>query len=413
MALELPHLHTATLAAFVKVGSRHESAADNGLSHFVEHMLFRGTERYPTSYELSFAIESLGSGLHAETGRDDSLFQIQLEATEVEAGLALFGELFGRPRFADIELERALILEELSEDYDPGGVEVNVDDIARGLMFDGHPLAQRIIGPRANVRRFTIDDVQRHFADYYGAANTIVCVAGPIDPAVIEASARAELSFLAPGRRAETPPAPRAAEGPLFRHVRDRGGHAELNLLIRALPETDPEFAVCAALLRTLDDGMATRLHYRLCDQLGLAYTVNADLEPLCDVTLLDVVASAQAANLEPLVTEILAIFDELRARPIPPAELEKIKRRYRYELQAAVDDPSEMAAWYGGAALHYPPMTFADKVSRMDRVTAAQICDMARRILSPRNLAVAVVGDLSRAQQRALSTAISEWQPS
>src|SRR3954454_19437039 len=118
----LPHLHTAVCALFVKVGSRFESPADNGLSHFVEHMLFRGTERYATSLALNTAVERLGSTLHAETGRDYTLFQLSLEPAHVPAAVDLLGELLTRPRFLDIELERELVLEEINEDYDEHGV---------------------------------------------------------------------------------------------------------------------------------------------------------------------------------------------------------------------------------------------------------------------------------------------------
>src|SRR5688572_6894299 len=155
----LPHLHTAVCALFIKVGSRFETPADNGLSHFVEHMLFRGTERYATSLALNTAVERLGSTLHAETGRDYTLFQLALEPENVPAAIALLGELLGQPRFSDIELERQLILEEINEDYDADGAEINADDIARGLAFEDHPLGQRIIGQRSNVERFAVDDV--------------------------------------------------------------------------------------------------------------------------------------------------------------------------------------------------------------------------------------------------------------
>lgn len=398
--VELPHLHTATLAAYVKVGSRFETPRDNGLSHFVEHMLFRGTERYPTSLDLNFAVESLGQALHAETGRDYSLFQMAVEAGEVTPGLALLGEVLGRPRFTDIELERALILEEMREDYDAKGVEINVDDIARGLLFEGHPLGQRIIGPRANVERFTEEDVRRHFASFYGARNMIVCVAGPVSPAEVEKAAREALGHLPPGTAAEPEPAPPGAGEPLVRFVRDRGSQVELSVLLRAVPELDPDYVASQALLRTLDDGMATRLHYRLCDQKGLAYSVNAGLEPLHDVALLDVVAAAQPGKVAELLGESLAIFAELRERAIDDSELAKIKRRYRYDLASAVDDAAAMAGHFGGIALYYPPPSFEDRLEAMDRITAADIQRVAARVFDPSNMAVAVVGDLSRARQ-------------
>src|SRR6187401_1700681 len=97
VTVELPHLHTAALVVYAKVGSRYESARDNGLSHFLEHMLFRGTQRYPNSYALNFAIEELGGTLYAETGRDYSLYQISLDPELMAQGMALFGEIFAAP----------------------------------------------------------------------------------------------------------------------------------------------------------------------------------------------------------------------------------------------------------------------------------------------------------------------------
>src|SRR5690349_6050933 len=143
-------------------------------------MLFRGTERYPSSLALNTAVERLGSTLHAETGRDYTLLQLALEPAHVPAAIDLLGELLGHPQFSEIELERQLILEEINEDYDEQGTEINADDIARGLAFGDHPLGQRIIGPRTNVERFAIADVRRHFKSFYGARNANLCVAGPV-----------------------------------------------------------------------------------------------------------------------------------------------------------------------------------------------------------------------------------------
>src|SRR5215207_1995728 len=209
----LPHLHTAVCALFIKVGARFEVPADNGLSHFVEHMLFRGTERYPTSLALNTAIESLGGTLHAETGRDYTLFQMGFTPDLVDAGLALFGELLGRPLFGDLELERALVLEEINEDYDESDTEINCDDIARGLMFEGHPLGQRIIGPRGNVEGFSDADVRRHFVRFYGARNAILCVAGPVDHGAVADAAARHLGDLPPGTHAEAEAARPLGEG--------------------------------------------------------------------------------------------------------------------------------------------------------------------------------------------------------
>ena len=201
VTVAMPHLHTATMVAYVKVGARFETVATSGLSHFVEHMLFRGTERHPTSLALNTAIETLGSTLHAETGRDYSLYQMSLEPALIDEGLELFGEVLGKPRFGDIELERSLILEEMNEDYDEEDVEINVDEIARELMFGDHPLGLRIIGTRDNVERFSEADVRSHHAAYYGARNLLLCCAGPVEHEVVAAACTRHLAGLVPGRR--------------------------------------------------------------------------------------------------------------------------------------------------------------------------------------------------------------------
>lgn len=407
----LPHLHTAVCALFVKVGARFESPADNGLSHFVEHMLFRGTERYPSSLALNTAVEQLGSTLHAETGRDYTLLQLALEPSALPAALELFGELLARPRFTDIELERALILEEINEDYDERGTEINVDDIARGLMFADHPLGQRIIGPRENVERFTLADVRRHFARFYGARNAKLCIAGPVDHATVVTLAERALGDWPTGTAAEVIAAPNEPTSePRLRHVEDAGSQTSLAVLFRGIPELDPGYIGFAALLRILDDGMSTRLHYTLADQKGLAYSIHAAIEPLADAALFEVVGATANAKVPMLMRELLGLLDGLRRGDITDDEIAKARVRYRYETIASLDDPSAMVGWFGGTALYYPPPQLSARLAAMSAVTRDDLVAVARRVFQPEQLAVASVGHLSRLRQRELKDSVLEW---
>jgi len=409
----LPHLHTAVCALFVKVGARFEVPGDNGLSHFVEHMLFRGTERYPSSLALNTAIERLGSTLHAETGRDYTLFQLALEPDHVPAALELLGELLVRPGFSDIELERRLILEEINEDYDEQGVEINADDIARGLVFEDHPLGQRIIGPRTNVERFSLADVRRHFAAFYGARNATLCVAGPVHhAAVVEAAGRA-LAGMPAGARAEVVAAPPAPAGgrPRLRHVPDAGSQTSLAILFRAVPELDPAYIALVALLRVLDDGMSTRLHYTLADQKGLAYSIHAAIEPLADAALFEITGATANAKVPALVRELLVLLDGLRRGEVTPDELVKARVRYRYETLASIDDAAAMAGWFGGTALYYPPPSLSQRLDAMARIGVDDVVRVATEVLVPGRLALAAVGTLSRARLGELRAAIQDWK--
>jgi predicted Zn-dependent peptidase len=407
----LPHLHTATVGLFIKVGSRFEAVADNGLSHFVEHMLYRGSRKYPDSMALSTAVERLGSSLHAETGRDYTLFSVALPVDAIDAALEVCGDLFTHPRFGDIELERALILEELNEDYDEDDVEINADDIARGLLFGDHPLAQRIIGPRRNVQRFTEADVRRHFAAYYGARNCTLCVAGPVEHAAVVAAARAHLGDMPSGQRAELAALPAPPAGPVLRHVPDSGSQTNLAVLLRGVGELDPRYAAFVAMLRVLDDGMSTRLHYQLCDQRGLAYSISAGIEPLADVALLDIVGATANAKVPELVRALLEILGGLRAGDIAEAELDKARARYRYETLAAIDDAAAMTGWFGGTALYYPPPPLTTRLAQMEAVTVDAVRAVAADVLRPDNLVLAAVGALSKARLGELRSVVTGWQ--
>jgi predicted Zn-dependent peptidase len=410
----LPHLHTAVCALFVKVGARFERPEDNGLSHFVEHMLFRGTERYATSLALNTAVERLGSTLHAETGRDYTLFQLALEPVHVPAAIELLGELLGRPRFADIELERALVLEEINEDYDEHGVEINADDIARGLVFDEHPLGQRIIGPRQNVERFSLVDVRRHFTTFYGARNANLCVAGPLSHAAVVDQAARALAAMPAGARAEVPaapPPPSAGDSARLHHVKDAGSQTSLAILYRAIPELDPAYVALVALLRVLDDGMSTRLHYTLADQKGLAYSIHAAIEPLADAALFEISGATANAKVPSLVRELLALLDGLRRGEVTSDELAKARVRYRYETLASIDDASAMAGWFGGTALYYRPPALSERLAQIEQVTIDDVVRVARQTFAPEHLAIAAVGALSRARLGELRQAVTEWR--
>jgi predicted Zn-dependent peptidase len=408
--VDLPHLHTAVCSLFVKVGARYESIADNGLSHFVEHMLFRGTDRYPTSLALQTAVEQLGSSLHAETGRDRSLFQLSLHPESVDIGIDLLGELMVSPRFSDIELERALVLAEIDEDYDEDGVEINVDDVARGEFFGKDPLGQRILGPRTNVERFNERDVRRHFKTFYGARNLHLCVAGPTPHARVVAAAHKSFAGIPSGTSASITASPQVTRGPALRHVADPGAQTDLTVLFRAPAEPDGGFIALLMLLRVLDGGMSTRLHYTLADQQGLAYSVRAMVESFVDISLVAVTASTANAKVVPLMRELLGILDGLRNGKITEAELTTAKARYRYEALAALDDATAMAEWFGGVALDHPPTSLSQRLAAVSAVSVDDVVHSARAVFAPEHLAIASVGTLSRPRFADLRRTVRDW---
>ena len=407
VSIETPHLHTASIALYARVGARYETRRTNGLSHFVEHMLFRGSQGFASSYALSSAIESVGGTLYAETGRDYSLYQIPLHPNELPRGLEIMGDLFAGPLFSDIELERQIILEEILEDLDEDGRNINLDDLSRGTIWGDHPLGFPITGPVANVKRFRTEDVRDHFQQFYGASNMVLCLAGPLSHAQIAPLAAQAFARLPRGRRAHPRPARVHGTGPRFRTLQNESAQVQVQLVWQGVPDSDPDYVALSALSRVLDDGMSTRLHYQICDQKGLAYQVSGGIEPLHDTALLEVDAACAPEKLPDLVAEALSLLGRFRTERVADADLAKAKRRYRGDIEAGYDDLDGLSGWYGGTELFYKPRTHAERVKRFEAVTAEQIQRVARRVLQPRRLTVAAVGSLTPAIKRSVRAAV------
>jgi predicted Zn-dependent peptidase len=394
--IETPHLHSSVVALYVRAGARYERASTNGLSHFVEHMLFRGSDRFPSSLALNRAIEERGGTLYAETGRDYSLYQVALHPREVGGALDVLGDLFTAPRFSDIERERSIIVEELLDDLDDRGRNLNLHDLSRQLAWAGHPLGLPVIGPMANVRRFGVGDVRRHFRRFYGARNMVLCVAGPIDRARVVTLAAQAFSRVPPGRRATPRPARVPLGGPRLRFVYDDSSQVQMHLLFHGLPEWDPDFFALGMVLRLIDDGMSTPLHYRVCDQKGLAYHVGAGLESLHDASVVEIEATCSPKKAPALAEEVLAILAELKDRPAPEDALAKAKRRALAELETSFDDIDGLAGWFGGTELFFRPWSHAQRAARIAAVSASDVVRAARRVLQPRRMCLVTVGATS-----------------
>jgi predicted Zn-dependent peptidase len=406
VTIEMPHLHSVTIVLFARVGSRYERPRDNGLSHFIEHMLFRGTATLPDAYRLSHAIEGIGGTLYAETGRDYALYQVSLHPEMLADGLTLFGEIFTRPAFADLDVERRVILEELNEDVDQAGRFVQIDDLARAVAFAGHPLSQRIIGPRRNVERFQIEDVRRQFARGYCAANTVLCVAGAARRTEVRRRAARAFAAVPEGKRVPSGP-PGAPKGPRLTVTKHSDSQTQVQILFRSIGERDADFPALLMLSRVVDDGMSTRLHQRLIDEQGLAYYVSASTEQFHDTGLYEIDGAAAHDNVPSFVSEAVRVLQRLCSEPPSAEELEKAKRRYRWDLESAFDDPDAMAGWWGGTELFGGPIGYEDKLARVDAVTPEDVRRTATRIFRPERMTIACVGLLPRALQRQVETIV------
>lgn len=388
-----PQLHRAHLAVYVRVGSRFETPKTNGLSHFLEHMLYRGTPRLRTAHEVNLAVESVGGYLYAATQVDYGVFSVTMPPESVPAATDLFGEILREPTFADIAIEKEIVCEEILEDLDDDGRQVDADNLSRKLIYPTHPLGYTITGDEKNVRSFTREMCVEHHARHYTAENCVVVYSGAVN--VDEAFVAARRAFERMPRGARIAADRPASEQKKARHliVENVSSQTELRISFRAVSHADREHAAMEMLMRIIDDGMSTRLYHRVCDDKGLCYDVTAGFDGYEDDGILDFAAGCQHARTSVVTKEILDLLAELGRTGPTDEELAKAKKRYGWDARAMLDGTEEVASLHGTGQLFERPETIDERRARMDAVTKEDIRDVAALIAQPDRLNAVAVG--------------------
>jgi predicted Zn-dependent peptidase len=408
IAVPQPHLQSASLSLFVKVGPRYERPETNGISHFLEHMLFRGTPEYPTAYDLSFAAEALGGTIDAATYADFTHYQLTVPRELAEAALDLLAELLRGPRFGDLELERQIVREEILADRDADGREVDAENLSRLLAFGEHPLGFKITGEAENLERFGVAALQAHLAAHYGAANMALVATGAVDPERIFARAAERFAYLARGTLTlvDAPPPPRHDRHLSF--VKHDASQSDVRVCLRAFGPDDPDYTALKLLVRVLDDGMSTRLHRRLTDESGLAYEAFAALDPYEETGLLELGASVEHDKVPQVLEAIFDMLRELRDTEVSAAELHKARSRYAWSLRRVVDSAEELALYTGTQAVFGRSLDLADAWAEVERATPVALQAAARRVVRGEGLHVVCVGRTKKATQRAAEATVN-----
>jgi predicted Zn-dependent peptidase len=411
VATPQPQLHRAHVALYVRVGSRFEEERTNGLSHFLEHMIYRGTPRLPSAHAVNHAFESLGGYLYAATQADYGVFSVTLPAESLDAASALFGEVLRLPSFFDIEVEKGIVCEEILEDLDDEGRQIDADNLSRALIYPTHPLGYTITGDEKRVRSFTDAMCRTHHARHYVAANAVLAYAGAIDAdRAMELAAR-DFAALPAGdvTRGATPT--HAQKKPRLQIVDNVSSQTELRVCLRALGESAPERPIVEMLLRLIDDGMSTRLYHRICDDKGLCYDVSAGYDGYEDDGVVDFAAGVQHARASLVTREILGMMEELATSGPTEDELAKAKRRHAWDLDAMADSAEDAAGFLAGGLLFDRFETVEERRERLASVTTAQIREVAQRLAQPDRLNVVAVGLLENGEDKRLADVVKGWR--
>jgi len=305
----------------------------------------------PSAHAVNLAFERLGGLLFASTQVDHGIFSLSLPPESLDDACALFGEVLSQPAFLDIDIERGIVLEEILEDLDDEGHQVDADNISRALIYGNHPLGFTITGGEKHVRRFDEAMLRQHHARHYTADNAILAFSGKIDQSHALGIAERDFGALPRGSRIAAIAPERTQKGARLEIVDNVSSQTELRVCFRALSETDPLRAALDVLMRVVDDGMSTRLYHRLCDARGLCYDVSAGYDGYEDDGVIDVAAGVQHKRVALVTREILAMFEELAREGPTDEELEKVRRRIAWDMRAMTDSAEDTAAFYASGA--------------------------------------------------------------
>ncbi|MEB2313177.1 MAG: pitrilysin family protein [Sorangiineae bacterium] len=408
-AISLPGLHSAMIEAHVRVGSRFETATDNGVSHFLEHMLYRGTARHPSAHELALAFEELGGSLDAATYVDHMTLGVSVPPENIARVLPIFAEVFRAPILGGLDTEKGIVREEILEGLDDDGLEIDADNLVRRLSFGDHPLGYPITGTLLHLERFDRGLLERHHAARFVGDATAVTIAGPIDPERVLPALEALFGDLPGGAPPDFDAPPPQAEA-RFSHVRHASSQTDLRVAFRAPGDHHADEPAVELLLRCLDDGMATRLYHELCDARGLCYDVSAAFEAYSDAGLLDIAAEAAPERAAAVLEKVLEVLRTLRDEGPSDTELSRVKERLGWQLRELMDSPSAVTDYVGFGRLTGSGRTPKERYETLCAVSRQDVRAAAERWLTRERLSVVAVGSASRRASDALARLVHRF---
>lgn len=403
VAVPQPQLHTAHVALYVRVGSRYETKANNGLSHFLEHMLYRGTERLRSAHDVNLAFERLGGYLYAATQTDYGVFSVTLPPESLEEACALFSEVLCEPAFFDIDIEKGIVCEEILEDLDDEGRQVDADNISRALIYPTHPLGYTITGDAQTVKSFDVAGLRAHHRRHYTAGSSVLAFSGDVQAEKALELADRYFSKFPKGERVVGEVPVSTQKKPKLKIVENVSSQTDLRICFRAVPECSIQRPAMDMLMRVIDDGMSTRLYHRICDSQGLCYDVSAGFDGYEDDGVLDFAAGVQHFRSTQVTSEILALMKELATVGPTEEEMLKGRQRYAWDLTSLRDSPDDMAGFFAGGYLFDRFETPEERLRKTSAVTREQVRDVARLISEPSHLNVTAVGLLENDEDKRL----------
>jgi predicted Zn-dependent peptidase len=381
-------VRSVTVGFWVGTGSRDEEADEVGASHFLEHLLFKGTPTR-TARAIAEDVDAVGGDMNAFTTKEYTAFYVRLLAEHLGLGLDVLCDIMWSPalRPDELEAERQVILEEiLMHGDEPADL---VYERFAAAMFPGHPLGREVLGTQDSIGSMEPGQVRRFFGEHYRPSNMVVAAAGAVDhdevAAGIEARFAGEVGGSPPLR---VPPAEGGTPSVIVPRATEQ---AHLVVGVRAPDRHDPQRWALATLDHALGGGVSSRLFQEIRERRGLAYSVYSDRIAFADAGSLAVYVGTAPSRVDDVLELVNIELDRLVADGLSAHELDVAKGHLRAEILLALEDSAARMSRIGRSLLlHHEVLTVDELLARIDAVTVEQVGDAARRVLgSPRTVVV------------------------
>jgi predicted Zn-dependent peptidase len=391
---------SVSIGAFVRIGSRYETEAEAGMSHLIEHMLFKGTKNRPTSKLIAEAIEGVGGVSNAYTGQEATVYYAKVASSQMSTAINLLTDLVKNPLFDPIELEkeRLIIGEEINMVYDMPDSWVNI--LVDQLLWPGHPLGHNVAGTHQSLANINHPMLVDFFKRNYHPKNMLMTVGGAFEPEQVIAEITEMAGDWQPAGVPAFAPAPQLQNEPRCA-IEDRPieqGH--FCLALPALPRNHPQRYALSVLNTILGDGMSSRLFLSIREDKGLAYAVDSSVNFLQDTGSLMIYAGVDPDRAPEALQALLIELEHLRNEPAPQQELNKAKEYLKGRLVLGLEDSFSQASWVAYQTLFMNTVKSpAEVLAAYDAVTVEDVQAVAQKIINPATYNLAVVGPFGRGE--------------
>ena len=393
----MPHSTSVSVTISVGAGSRYEPDELAGLSHFLEHLPFKGTENWPTARHVSEAIEGVGGIMNASTDREVTVFWCKVARLHFQQAFSVLLDLVLHPLLdpVDMEREREVIQEELrmTNDYPSHRVDLLIDE----LLWPEQAMGRDVGGTLESVNNINVDQVREYMLRQYNPANTVIAVAGNVDHEQVVDLVNTATHHWQPQESLDWEPvvdyyADKSA-GPVARVEQRHADQAHICLGMPGISLTDPDRYATALFNGVLGDGMSSRLFLNLREEQGLAYDVSSSLSHFRDCGSLVVYCGVEPRKASEAVEAVVKELAGMRD-PVPVSELSKAREFTKGRLLLRMEDTRSVAAWLGAQELLLGQVSTIDEtVKLIDAVTTDDVARVATRLLDTEKFRLAVVG--------------------